>query len=290
VTYREDRIDGIGPNRFRRALLLGPERRARMRLVHPPELFDRLLPFLDLDYEAVRRGELRPGRGLPETPCEVSRRRSRVEGLQVYVLQEALIENLALELYRTEKFDFRRLLPPSRHRAAWLSSSARRGRRDYGRWRKPAIAEERVDSRKRSPRCCCRSAIHGRILEASSGGGWREHPFRRSRPATLTQEATTTITSGERASALRPLLNARPLAIGANGLDERHDIAPTILYLFDPPVGSTSGRRRRTLECGAGRSLERYSRELMRTATPGGPDRPDIDEELDREMQEKHCR
>jgi len=84
VTYPPDKIDGIMvSNRFRRALLLGPERRRRMRdSVHPPQLFDRLLPFLDLDYEAVRRERELPdlGEAYPETPCErVSRRRSRVE-------------------------------------------------------------------------------------------------------------------------------------------------------------------------------------------------------------------
>jgi hypothetical protein len=57
VTYPPDDIDGIMvSNRFRRAILLDAERRARMRdTIHPQELFDRLSPMLDLDYETARR-------------------------------------------------------------------------------------------------------------------------------------------------------------------------------------------------------------------------------------------
>jgi len=65
-----------------------------------------------------------------------------------------------------------------------------------------------------------------------------------------------------------------------------YDIAPTILHLFDLPVGSTMDGKPATELLNVERDVrfERYSRELMKTAAPGR------DNELDREIQEKTLR
>jgi len=68
-----------------------------------------------------------------------------------------------------------------------------------------------------------------------------------------------------------------------------YDIAPTILYLFDRPVGSAMDGKAATelLRMERDVRFERYSRELMKTAAPGDPDR---DAELEQEIREKTLR
>jgi arylsulfatase A-like enzyme len=65
-----------------------------------------------------------------------------------------------------------------------------------------------------------------------------------------------------------------------------YDIAPTILHLFDLPVGSTMDGKPATdlLELNREVRFERYARELMKTTARRG------DEELDQEIQEKTLR
>ena len=111
VTYPPDAIDGVMvSNRFRKTLLLKQDQRPRMAdSVHPPQYFRELKPFLSLDYEDVRAQ-----RELPDLPGlhESLRPSNNAEDIQVlkdyriYVLQEALNENVAKHLYESEDFDF----------------------------------------------------------------------------------------------------------------------------------------------------------------------------------------
>ncbi|MGH9336944.1 MAG: alkaline phosphatase family protein, partial [Vicinamibacteria bacterium] len=110
VTYPPDPIDGVMvSNRLRKVLLLGPERRARMRdSVHPPDRFDQLEPFFDLDYESVREERELPDLGsrYQELHRKPASEEAVLKDYPVYVLQEALIENIARHLYGSERFDF----------------------------------------------------------------------------------------------------------------------------------------------------------------------------------------
>jgi predicted AlkP superfamily phosphohydrolase/phosphomutase len=307
VTYPPDRIDGIMvSNRFRRALLLGPERRRRMRdSVHPPELFDRLLPFLDLDYEAVRRERELPDLGEAYRKLHARESLDDVPVLKdygVYVLQEALIENLALELYRTENFDFfaayfrlpdivqhvaLHLIEPDRvEETLRAMAEGRLSAEERGRFQEEIsgvllpfyqymerILESFLEAEGSENTHFVVLSDHGFTLHA---GGYDHYHIPESEPPP----------SGI-------FLMRGPLArSGRTDSMNVYDIAPTILYLFDLPVGSAMDGKPATELLSVERDVrfERYSRELMRTATPGGPDRPDIDEELDREIREKTLR
>jgi hypothetical protein len=298
---RRDRRSRPGPpRRFRRALLLGAERRRRMRdSVHPPELFDRLLPFLDLDYEAVRRE-----RELPDLVARYQSLHAKeslddvavLKDYGVYVLQEALIENLALELYRTEKCDFFaayfRLPDIVQHVALHL------------------IEPKRVEETLR--------AMAEGSLSAEERGRFQEEismvllPFYQYMERIL--ESFLTAEDNENTQFV--VLSDHGFTLHAGGYDHYHipesappppgiflmrgplarsgrtdsmnvyDIAPTILHLFDLPVGSTMDGKPATELLNVERDVrfERYSRELMKTAAPGR------DNELDREIQEKTLR
>ena len=110
VTYPPDAIDGVMvSNRFRKTLLLKEDQRPRMAdSVHPPHYFRELKPFLSLDYE-----DIRVRRELPDLPRlhESLSPSNNAEDIQVlkdyriYVLQEALNENVAKHLYESEEFD-----------------------------------------------------------------------------------------------------------------------------------------------------------------------------------------
>ncbi|HEY7700039.1 MAG TPA: hypothetical protein VIE88_16560, partial [Vicinamibacteria bacterium] len=73
---------------------------------------------------------------------------------------------------------------------------------------------------------------------------------------------------------------------GRTGSMSVYDIAPTVLHLFNLPVGSTMDGKAATdlLSLEREPRFERYSRELMITAAPEG------DEELDEEINEKTLR
>lgn len=110
VTYPPDEIDGIMvSNRFRKILLLPEQRRARMAdSVHPPELFESLRPFVSLDYDDIRLARELPDIAALHDSLDPSHDASSIVVLKdywIYVLQEALIENVSRYLFETEEFD-----------------------------------------------------------------------------------------------------------------------------------------------------------------------------------------
>lgn len=110
VTYPPDEIDGIMvSNRFRKTLLLPEERRARMAdSVHPPVLFETLKPFVNLDYEDIRQQRELPDIATVHDSLDGSNDAASIPVLKdywIYVLQEALTENVSRYLYETEEFD-----------------------------------------------------------------------------------------------------------------------------------------------------------------------------------------
>jgi predicted AlkP superfamily phosphohydrolase/phosphomutase len=301
VTYPPDRIDGIMvSNRFRRALLLGPERRARMRdTVHPQELFDRLLPMLDLDYDTVRSERELPDLGEVYRSLQAKESLDDVPVLKdygVYVLQEALIENLALDLYRSEKSDFFaayfRLPDIVQHAALHLIDPDRVAET------LSAMAEGRLSPEERDrfqedismvllPFYQYMERILERFLTAP---GSEDTHF-----IVLSDHGFSLHAGGYDhyhipESAPPPpgiFLMRGPLVRGGRTTTMNvHDIAPTILHLFDLPVGTTMDGKPATdlLDVDRDVRFERYSRELMKTAAPAG------DTELDREIQEKTLR
>ncbi len=304
VTYPPDRIDGIMvSNRFRRALLLGPERRARMRdSVHPQELFDRLLPMLDLDYDAVRKERELPDLGEAYQGLHANESLDDVPVLKdygVYVRQEALIENLALDLYRREEFDFFavyfRLPDIVQHVALRLIDEARVEETLAAMAEGRLTAEERVRFQEELSEVLLPFyqymervlesfltaegsenthfivvSDHGFTLHA---GGYDHYHI----PETAPPPPGIFLMSGPQARA------------GRTDSMNVYDIAPTILYLFDLPVGSAMDGKAATelLRIERDVRFERYSRELMKTAAPGDSDR---DAELEQEIREKTLR
>jgi predicted AlkP superfamily phosphohydrolase/phosphomutase len=301
VTYPPDEIDGVMvSNRFRRALLLGPERRARMRdSVHPQELFDRLLPMLELDYETVRTERELPDLGARYQGLHATESLAEVPVLKdygVYVLQEALIENLAVELYRTEEFDFfaayfrlpdivqhvaLRLIEPDRVEET-LSAMAdgRLSPEERDRFQEKLsevllpfyrYMERILETFLTAPGSENTHFIvvsdHGFTLHA---GGYDHYHIPESEPP----PPGIFLMRG-------PLANP-----GRTTTMNVYDIAPTLLHLFDLPVGSTMDGEAAThlLDLDRNVRFEHYSRELMKTAAPGR------DQELDREIQEKTLR
>ena len=301
VTYPPDKIDGIMvSNRFRRALLLSPERRARMRdSVHPKELFDRLVPFLDLDHEVVRRDRELPDLGALYRSLHAKESLEEVPVLKdygVYVLQEALIENVALELRRTEEYDFfavyfrlpdivqhvaLRLLEPSRVDETLAAMAEGRLSADDRRRFQEELSlvllpfyqymERILESFLTAPGSENTHFVvlsdHGFTLHA---GGYDHYHIPESEPP----PPGIFLMRG-------PL--ARP---GRTTSMNVYDIAPSILHLFDLPVGSTMDGKAATELLTLEREVrfQRYSRELMVTAPKAR------DEDLDQEIREKTLR
>jgi len=301
VTYPPDRIDGIMvSNRFRRALLLGPERRARMRdSVHPQELFDRLLPMLDLDYEEARKERELPDLGEVYRTVQAKESLDDVPVLKdygVYVAQEALIENISLDLSRTERYDFfaayfrlpdivqhvaLRLIEPDRvEETLSAMSEGRLSDEELDRFQGEISAvllpfyqymERILEGFLTAPGSENTHFIvvsdHGFTLHA---GGYDHYHVPESEPP----PPGIFLMRG-------PL--ARP---GRTATMNVHDIAPTILHLFDLPVGSTMDGRPAADLLNLDRAVrfQRYSRELMKT-TPLGRD-----QDLEREIQERTLR
>jgi predicted AlkP superfamily phosphohydrolase/phosphomutase len=295
VTYPPDAIDGIMvSNRFRRALLLGPERRARMRdSVHPPELFDRLAPLLARDYETERRERKLPDLG------EVYRALNAEESLEqvpvlkdygVYVLQEALVENVARELYGTEEFDFfaayfrlpdivqhvaLRLIEPERVQETLAAmAEGRLSAEDRARFQEE-LSEVLLPFYRYMER------ILESFLEAEGGENTHfivlsDHGF------TLHAGGYDHYHIPEREPAPPGIFLMRGPLVRAGRTTSMnvHDIAPTILHLLDLPVGSTMDGKAATDLLRLDRTVrfERYSRELMKTAVRGGD--PELDEEI----------
>jgi len=111
VTYPPDAIDGVMvSNRFRKTLLLPEDRRARMAdSVHPPEYFETLQPFVSLDYEDIRQARDLPDIAALHESLAAGNDATDVPVLKdywIYVLQEALTENVSRYLYETEDYDF----------------------------------------------------------------------------------------------------------------------------------------------------------------------------------------
>ncbi len=111
VTYPPDAIDGVMvSNRFRKALLISDDRRARMAdAVHPPEMLDVLLPFVSLDYQDVRNQRELPDLVELHDGLAPDNDGSQIPVLKdywIYVLQEAMIDDVSRHLFETEDFDF----------------------------------------------------------------------------------------------------------------------------------------------------------------------------------------
>jgi predicted AlkP superfamily phosphohydrolase/phosphomutase len=284
VTYPPDAIGGVMvSNRFRRALLLGPERRARMRdSVHPQALFDRLLPMLDLDYETVRNERKLPDLRVDDHPV--------LKDYEVYVLQEALIENIALDLYRNEEFDFFaayfRLPDIVQHAALRLVEPA-------GAMMEGGLsAEERARlqdeiSEVLLPCYQYMERILERFLEVEGSENTHfmvlsDHGF------TLHDGGYDHYHIPEREPPPSGIFLMRgPLVRpGRTASMDVYDVAPTLLHLFDLPVGDRMDGEAVTeiLDLKREVRLARYSRDIMKTT--GRADDPD----LDREIQEKTLR
>jgi predicted AlkP superfamily phosphohydrolase/phosphomutase len=279
VTYPPDAIDGIMvSNRFRRALLLDPERRARMRdTVHPQELFDRLSPMLDLDYEAVRSERMLPDLRRDDHAV--------LKDYPVYVLQEALIENIALDLYRTETFDFFaayfRLPDIVQHAALALVERGEEEDRAPAKEVQEEIAEALLPFYRNMER------VLERFLEAE--GSERTHFV------VLSDHGFTLHHGGydhyhipEKEPAPEGIFLMRGPLVRAGRIPsiDVYDVAPTLLHLFDLPVSDRMDGEAVTGILDSTREVrfERYSREMMRTAGRSA------DPELDREIQEKTLR
>lgn len=111
VTYPPDKISGVMvSNRFRKTMLLEGGRRERLRdSVYPEEHFDELIALIDKDYEAIRKKN-----NLPDIPSAYEKNHEGkthrdvavLKDYWIYILQEALIENVSQRLYQTEEFDF----------------------------------------------------------------------------------------------------------------------------------------------------------------------------------------
>ena len=111
VTYPPDEINGVVvSNRFRKTLLLQGERRAHMRdSVHPPAYFDTLYKHVNLDYEGIRRAKKFPDLAKKYKELHSGKSPNDISVLRdfwIYVLQESLNEKIAFNLYETENFDF----------------------------------------------------------------------------------------------------------------------------------------------------------------------------------------
>jgi predicted AlkP superfamily phosphohydrolase/phosphomutase len=260
VTYPPDAIDGVMvSNRFRRGILLDAERRARMRdTVHPEELFDRLAPMLELDFETVRRE-----RDLPDLRLEDD---AVLKDYPTYVLQDALVENVAFDLYRTEKHDFfaayfrlpdivqhaaLRLVKPGEEIADVLLPFYR-------------YMERIVERAARDDAYLVVLSDHGFTLHA---GGYDHYHI----PQDAPPPAGMFLMQGP---AVRP---------GRTTSMSVYDVAPTLLHLFGLPVGKDMDGKAATYLLNVNRTVryEAYSRELMKRSAPGGH------QDLDREIQEK---
>ena len=282
VTYPPDAIDGyMVSNRFRKTLLLQGERSERMRdTVHPEELFDTLKGFIDLDYERVLADEQLPDLKRLYTEVHPDRSPDDVEVLKdfwIYVLQEVLNERVANHLFDSTDVDlfaayFRlpdivqhfglELIDPelvqaslSASRKGELSPEGERAFREqmaltlepFYRYMERIIEHYRTAPGNENSHLIVVSD-HGFTLH---GGGYDHYHIPESEPAP----------SGIF------LMNGPNVKAGRVGSVGVFDIAPTILYLFDLPVGESMDgaplSQALTLEHEI--RFERYGRALMET-------------------------
>ena len=110
VTYPPDVINGIiVSNRFRKTLLVSDERKSKMSSsVHPTHLFENLLTFANISYEAAREQSALPDLPADHKTLGASTNNAAIPVLRdypIYVMQEAMIENTSQYLFETEDFD-----------------------------------------------------------------------------------------------------------------------------------------------------------------------------------------
>lgn len=281
VTYPPDVIDGVMvSNRFRKAILLNDERRRGMGdAVHPPEKLEELLPFVSLDYE-----DLRDARGLPDL-AEVFRRHHPDGSLEeqlvlkdywVYVLQEALIESVSWHLFETEEVDFFaayfRLPDIVQHTALALMD--------------PTLVEETLEALRSGPL----TEEQARRFELGLSEVMAPFYVYMERIIERYVEA-----AGDEAFVM--VLSDHGFSLHPSGYDHYHipedepppngiflltgpgvkrgmtpslsvyDVAPTLLYLYDLPVGEDMDGKPATALFSFERPLryQRYSRDLMET-------------------------
>lgn len=282
VTYPPDTIDGVMvSNRFRKTLLLQGERAEQMRdSVHPPELFDDLKPFIDLNYEDLlaekhlpdlkkRYEEIHPGK----SPDDVE----VLKDFWIYVLQEVLNERAATHLYQTEDVDFfaayfrlpdivqhfaLQLVEPAlveqtlaRHRDGELTAAQELAFREqlalvlepFYRYME-RIIEAYVSAPGNENTYFVVVSDHGFTLH---GGGYDHYHIPQGQPAP----------SGIF------LMHGPDVRAGKVSSIGVYDIAPTLLYLFDLPIGESMDGRAVTEMLSLERELrfQRYGPAIMET-------------------------
>lgn len=297
VTYPPDVIDGVMvSNRFRKAILLSESRRRGMEdTVYPPERFPELLPFISLDYDDLRRE-----RGLPHLP-DVFARLHPEEPLEeqpvlkdywIYVLQEALVENVAWHLFETEEADlfaaYFRLPDIVQHTAlallepelveATLSSLAAGTLTEEERARfDQALAEVLL------PFYRYMESILKRYVEAAGEDAYvmllSDHGFAL-QPSGYDHYQ---VPDDEPAPSGIFLLSGPGVRRGRTPSLSVYDVAPTMLYLYDLPIGENMDGRPAEALFSFERPLryERYSRDLMETRES------ERDEEIDEKTLEE---
>ena len=279
VTYPPDAIDGVMvSNRFRKTLLLPEERRARLAdSVYPPQYFNTLQSFVSLDYDDIRRERDLPDIAALHESLAESNDATQIPVLKdywIYVLQEALIENVSRYLYQTEDYDlfavYFRLPDIVQHVALTLIET------DY------------VDT--------TLEKIRGGELTEAERMAFQERlasvlePFYRYMETIIDDYARTlpndtylivvsdhgfTLHAGGYDHYHVPEATKAPdgifLMIGPDVVAGRvpsvsvYDIAPTILHLYGLPVGETMDGEPLTTALGFERAVhrKRYARELM---------------------------
>jgi hypothetical protein len=267
--------------------------------VHPQALFDRLAPLLDMDFEEARRERRLPDLGEVYRTVQARESLDEVPVLKdygIYVAQEALIESIARDLYRTEKFEFFaayfRLPDIVQHVALRLLEPARVEET------LSAMAEGKLSPEERERFQGELSALLLPFYQYMEGilESFLEAPGSENTHFVVVSDHGFTLHAGGYDHYHIPegeppppgiFLMSGPLARpGRTTAMNVHDIAPTLLHLFDLPVGSTMDGEAAThlLDLERNVRFERYSRELMKTTAPGR------DQELDREIQEKTLR
>ena len=279
VTYPPDAIDGVMvSNRFRKTLLLPEERRARMvDSVHPPQYFNTLQSFVSLDYDDIRRARELPDIAALHKSLAESNDATQIPVLKdywIYVLQEALTENVSRYLYETEDYDlfaaYFRLPDIVSHVALTLIETddvdttlekLRRGElteseRRLFQKRLASVLEPFYRYMESIINAYARTLPNDTYLIVVSdhgftlhGGGYDHYHI---------PEAT-------EAPAGIFLMMGPDVVAGRMSSVSVYDIAPTILHLFALPVGEMMDGEPLTTALGFERAVhqQRYARELM---------------------------
>ena len=282
VTYPPDQIDGIMvSNRFRKTLLLQGERADGMQdTVHPPERFAELKQFIDRDYEAglaetslpdLKQLYLQRHPGKSPDDIEV------LKDFWIYVLQEVLNERVASHLYENEDVDlfaaYFRLPDIVQHFALELLD--------------PTFVEETLAAIRNGDMTPERHRAFNeqmslvlepfyrymeRILEhyATAPGNEKTH-------IVVVSDHGFTLHRGgydhyhipdeEPAPSGIFMMHGPQVRPGRLSSASVYDIAPTLLYLYDLPIGETMDGRPLTEALTVERAIrtERYGRALITT-------------------------